>query len=81
VKITPTTIVPAPREAEPTWERSPTGSAQIKKPDRVSLSPETQKLQQAEQERIEALTAEVRGGRYAIDLDAIAEAIVRKEQL
>jgi len=81
VKITPTTIVQAPREVEPSWDRSPVGPASPKKPDRVSLSAEAQKLQQAEQGRIEELTAQVREGRYEIDLDAIAEAIVRKEQL
>lgn len=81
MKITPTTIVQAPREVEPAWDRAAIGQAAAKKPDRVSLSAEAQKLQQAEMERIEELTARVREGRYEIDLDAIAEAIVRKEQL
>lgn len=81
MKITPTTTIQAPRELEPAWERAPVNPLTAKKPDRVSLSPEAQKLQQAELDRIEELTARVREGRYTIDLDALAEAIVRKEQL
>ena len=48
-------------------------------PDKVSLSGEVQRLRQARIDRVDALRAQVQGGTYEVDLDAVAEAIVSKE--
>ena len=51
------------------------------KPDRVSLSPAALTLQKKDMERIEALASQIADGTYSVNLDQLAEAIVRKESL
>lgn len=52
-----------------------------KAPDRVSLSNEARELQRADAERLEAISRAIADGSYEVDLDTLADAIVRKEQL
>lgn len=50
------------------------------KPDKVSLSNEAQQMIKKDLEKIEALANQVAEGNYVVDLDALAEAMVRKEE-
>jgi hypothetical protein len=84
VKITDSTrIAPlSPVDLESEIKRATTrGSGQAAQPDRVSVSPAARRMQQEEMDRIAALAEQVAGHQYVIDLDKLADAIVRKELL
>lgn len=49
--------------------------------DRVSLSTEAQQMQAAQAARIAALQKAIADGKYAIDFDRLAEAIISREVL
>ena len=49
--------------------------------DRVSLSPEAQRMRDAGLERVDEIKKSIADGQYTIDLDQLAAAIVQKEQL
>jgi len=81
VKITsPASVVPmrlVERGEAATPSSRPTGL----RTDRVSLSGDVQRLQQQDAERIKALTEQIAEGRYQVDLERLAAAIIAKEDL
>jgi len=81
MQIKPSDTVTAVQALEREMARSGKVKSPRTKPDRVSLSPEAQRMQQKDLERLAEIAREVREGRYKIDLDQIAEATVRKEML
>jgi len=50
-------------------------------PDKVSLSEEVQKKRQENIEHLKEVTQQVADGKYKVNLDLLAEAIMRKEQM
>lgn len=71
--ISPLPAVQAGLERASRAEEKSTG-----KPDRLSLSDEAQRLLQKDAARTTALAREIAAGRYVVDLDRLAEAIVRR---
>lgn len=73
----PPPVAPASRKSADRPSRPDTGPATPA--DRVSLSPEAQRLLQSNLDRVAAIKARVEEGSYKVDLDELASAIVNKE--
>jgi len=78
-----TTIAPLPQVTTVSSKRSarvesdrPAGV-----PDRVSFSDEVQRMLKEDAERVPAIRRQIAEGTYRVDLNQLAEAIVRKEGL
>jgi flagellar biosynthesis anti-sigma factor FlgM len=82
VKVTErNTLSPILEVKETTPRRQASAASQGEIPDRVSISDEAMKMKKADAERIAKIATAIAEGRYKVDLEKLAEALVRKEVL